>query len=211
VKLPHFTLIAVLLLGAVVLVAAAPSSAYAAFQHDVRVLPSGALWLHPQDSTDTTSLVVTVYTSAKGTANAGTAQYTSYFDETQATITVDRNITTRGFCIPLGEPDGLKAGWNLVVLKQGSTVVEKIPYWLATAYLPPVALSSSSATLPVSLAGTLPVTLSRDTSLSVSADSTLPVTISDVGGVSGEVVAGIGGIMFLATGLAVGTMLVRKR
>lgn len=200
---------------AAVLLFAAVSSAFGAYQHNVVLAPWGGVCLVPTDLADVTSLNFTVYTSAKTTCNAGTAQYTSYYDETQSSVTIDRNLTTRSFFIPVGEPDGIKTGWNLIVLKQGTTVVEKIPLWYDVPTRPVSVQNASlvatvTAPVPVVANSTLPVALQDGASVAISTDSTLPVSAWGTEG--SDALRVMGGLIMCFLGLFVGrSVLNRKR
>jgi len=126
---------------------------------------------------DTQTVTFTVYTDDKDGTNPSSAQYTAAYNSTTSAWAID---TPNGVqTVELPKASGvIQDGYNLVVVKRGSTVEEK-----HVIFVEPVEVKAAG-TLPVSMAATMPVTLSGDTSVTVSADSTLPVQVAGIAGLS---------------------------
>lgn len=161
------------------LLAVGPSEAVAGqhtWQYDANARVT--VWTPPSDVSTSSQTAVQIWKQPKADIDYSRAQYTSWFsDSSPATRYLDTQLTTRSWCIPVGVPEGLGYGYNLVVLLNSSVVKEK-----HIVYIPP------DRTLAVSVADTLPVTVANDTlpvtmdsTASVSIDSTLPVTVTGLG------------------------------
>lgn len=160
-----------------------PSPAHAAPGHTWSYDGFGqvTVWIPPSEIA--TSTVVTIYRDAKPGTDFATAQYSSSFNNTSPTYTLDYQLTTKSFSIPVGTTDGFREGYNLIIFRQGGNVVEKHSIYIPPDRSIPVSIDE---TLPVSIGATLPVSwadgaaVSLDSSVSI--DSTLPVHLESVAG-----------------------------
>jgi len=156
---------------------------------------------------DTQTVTFTLYCDAKSTCTAYTATFSGYYNTSRTPYTIDVAGAVKSFELPRGN-DGVTDGWNLLVIKRGSSTEEKHVVYIEPQEVELVgspAVQIDTDTLP------LPVSLPADATLTVSADTTLPVTVGAVAGLPTEVLTFLPMLLVVLGGLWVGGFIFGKR